>query len=423
MPLTTTNDITQQQALKELEHRILVGPAGAVSNFGDYHLHSVFQPIYSISHRRPIGYEALVRANDLNSNSISPARLFAGCQSMDQIVHLDRLCRATHILNFPWEKSNDVWLFLNVEPNVILNGKNFGPFFSEFLKANDIPPEQIVIEILEGVIQDETQLASAVDYYKNLGCLIAIDDFGAGHSNFQRIWELSPHLVKLDRHMIVRATKNKNARRTLPQLVELMHESGSMVVIEGIETEDQALLAVESNVDFVQGYLFGRPQFHTLAPPWQAFSNICDRLKNRTNNEDSQYQLTLNGYKRTMQGVMHRLEAGEKVSSASSELLEHDQVERCYLLDSHGRQIGHNLIPSERSIDHDLRFSPLARTKDAVWTRREYFRNAIERPRQIQVTKPYLSISGSNMCVTMSVAFPVISDLQVFCCDLILQEP
>ena len=90
------------------------------------------------------------------------------------------------------------------------------------------------------------------------GFLVAVDDFGAGHSNLDRLLTLRPDIVKLDRSLI-HAHQPDLRESVMPKLVSLLHEAGMLVVAEGIETEEDLLLAARSGVDFVQGFLFGQP--------------------------------------------------------------------------------------------------------------------------------------------------------------------
>ncbi len=100
---------------------------------------------------------------------------------------------------------------------------------------------------------------------RQMGFLIALDDFGAGHSNFDRVWSIKPDIVKLDRSLVAGLAQDRSRQRVVAQMVSLLHECGSLVLMEGVETHDEALVALESDVDFVQGYYFGRPQPEVLA--------------------------------------------------------------------------------------------------------------------------------------------------------------
>lgn len=177
---------------------------------------------------------------------------------------LDRLCRALHLCTYQAVGPQNSWLFLNVKPAVVLHGRTYGIFFADLLERHRFPAHRVVVEILEDSILDEPQLAEAVGYYRGLGCLVAIDDFGCGHSNFERIWALSPDIVKLDRSILVQATAKSKVRCVLPGLVSLLHEAVSLVVMEAIVTEDEALIAMDADADFVQGCYFGRRRTRTV---------------------------------------------------------------------------------------------------------------------------------------------------------------
>jgi EAL domain-containing protein (putative c-di-GMP-specific phosphodiesterase class I) len=74
--------------------------------------------------------------------------------------------------------------------------------FFDLLNHFNIPAERVVVEIIEDHCSENTKLLEKCNYYKSMGSLIAIDDFSAGHSNFERIWNLRPDIVKLDRSIL-----------------------------------------------------------------------------------------------------------------------------------------------------------------------------------------------------------------------------
>ena len=129
-----------------------------------------------------------------------------------------------------------------------------------------------MLEIIESRIEESDRLVEAVAAYQQRGYRVAIDDFGCQHSNFDRLWQLSPDVVKLDRSLIVQSEINPRARKILPKLVDIIHDLGAQVVCEGIETPDQHALAASVGVDLVQGFYYGRPhpelmrQSHALEP-------------------------------------------------------------------------------------------------------------------------------------------------------------
>ena len=66
--------------------------------------------------------------------------------------------------------------------------------------------------------------------------MIAVDDFGAGHANIDRLWRLEPDIVKLDRSLLRDASQTRQARALYPRLVAMLQEIGALVVAEGWKT-------------------------------------------------------------------------------------------------------------------------------------------------------------------------------------------
>lgn len=240
----------------------------AVGRFDDLHLHSAFQPLFEADTMRPMAYEALLRAQDGAKGPISPAEAFAYPATSEEIIYFDRLCRMVHVVNFVRQAGQHDYLFLNVDGRQLLNvgGGDHGSAFESLLKFCGLKPTQVVLEIVESRIDDLGRLVEAVSDYQQRGYRVAIDDFGCQDSNFDRLWQLSPDFVKLDRSLVVQSMVNPRARLIFPKLVEIIHDLGAQVVCEGIETTAQHDLAVSSGVDLLQGYYYAKPHSSLLRP-------------------------------------------------------------------------------------------------------------------------------------------------------------
>jgi EAL domain-containing protein (putative c-di-GMP-specific phosphodiesterase class I) len=407
--------------LDHIDAAIDIGSDGsATGRFKHLTARSAFQPILSLAHRRPVGYEGLLRAHAPDGSPVPPLDAFRLAENEVETTFLDRLCRAVHLRNFIALPDDTSWLFININPKVVVDGRLHGSFFSELLQRHGFPAHRVVVEIVEEAIRDEALLADAVSYYKELGCLVAIDDFGAGHSNFDRIWRIEPHIVKFDRSVSVQAAANPRVRRVLPNLVNLIHEAGSLALMEGIETETEALIAMDADVDFAQGYFFARPAETSLdeAHCHALFGGLCDKFKHFVNDEAQEHRQRLASYLSGFRQAAGFLESGLALEEACGQLLKQPRVQCCYLLGEEGRQVGANLDSTNLTSHLDLRFIPLADAHGANWARRQYFRQAMNHPGRMQVSNPYLSIATSKMCVTLSVTVPAGNTLQVLCCDL-----
>jgi len=241
---------------------LLCDDAGVRGRYSELHLRSVFQPILDAATLEPRAHEALLRAKLEDGGEVSPQAVFHRPSQADEVVFLDRLCRTVHALNFSIQADPGDVLYLNVDGRHLthIEGGTHGRTFENLLQHCGLVPGQIVLEILESNITDEQRLAEAVAAYRQRGYRIAIDDFGCSHSNFDRLWKLTPDIVKLDRGLLLEADANPRARIILPKLVEMLHDLGALVVCEGIETHGQHKLASDAGVDLVQGFLYARPQ-------------------------------------------------------------------------------------------------------------------------------------------------------------------
>lgn len=404
-----------------INSRVGTSVAGSVTGlFRDFTVASAFQPIFSLSHRSPVGYEALCRPSDAGGLSVSPLALFGQVKDESDNVLLDRLCRAVHVQNFSGF-SDKSWIFLNVNPLVTVLGKNYGSFFKEMLEKNGISPSQVVVEILEKGIYDESILSAAVNYYKNLGCLIAIDDFGASHSNFDRIWNIQPDIVKFDRSIIVQAETSHIVRKALPNLVGLIQELGCIALMEGIETEQQALIAIDSNVDLVQGYYFGYPR--SVLVDQTEDDNLLPELRDKhtlfSETIRTRYRDAVDLCLAEFKAVLQTIKIGREQREQSCEkLLALPGVTRVYFLDEGGYQIGDNILKNELPEYSDPRYKPLSEAVGANWSRRYYFRQAMLNPEKVQITRPYRSLTGKNQCITISALADTPDGKLVACMDL-----
>jgi EAL domain-containing protein (putative c-di-GMP-specific phosphodiesterase class I) len=380
-------------------------------------LSSAYQPIISLNHRRIVGYEALIRAHDRCGQTVSPLALFERPKTIEDTIELDRLCRLLHGFNFSQHEVRNEWLFLNVNPEVISHGHRYGKFFTQMLEDSAIAPSQVVIEVLENRVTDEIQLTESVDYYRQIGCLLAIDDFGAGHSNIDRVLRLEPEIVKLDRSLLTNSSIK--ARRILGNLVSLLHEAGCLVVLEGIETLDETLLAFDVDADLVQGFFFSTPDAelkHTL--PASFFPRLDQARKQHQQNLTRFQRGVISPYHLIFEQAISDYTNGTALSLAAQGLLQAEGVQRLYLLDEKGNLIGNNLYPHPMLEQLRPQMAPMHDSSGANFGNRHYFQRALENPQQTQTTRPYLSTTGAELCITLSRRVERNGIIEVLCCDL-----
>jgi hypothetical protein len=190
--------------------------------------------------------------------------------------------------------------------------------------------------------------------------------------------------------------------------------------MEGIETESEALMAMDNDSDFVKGYYFASPAGSLPAGEKSRalFDQLWVDLREITVPKVALHRREVGPHINAIGHAARLIESGLSLTDAASGFLDLDGAERCYLLDSEGRQIGESRVNPRHITIADPRFDPVADAQGANWSRRFYFRRALEHPGKVQVTRPYLSIAGANQCITVSIGSLVHGEMRVLCGDV-----
>ena len=375
-------------------HRILSEGGRAVARHGRYTLASAFQPVVSPALMRAVGVEALLRVSDERGEHCTQAFL----ERLDTLDLVDtcRVARALHVLNAPTLPNGNEWLFLNLAPESIRLRKLDAQTVAQELSALDLPPARIVFEIVERAGLDDGELRAFVEEYRAAGFRIAIDDFGAGASNYDRVLGIQPDIIKLDRSLIANASASTRARRLFPHIVALLREAGSLVLVEGIETEEQAQIAIDADAELLQGYFFARPE---PAPAVDTFRKRLSLLMG-TGTAPVRGRTDVGRFRSRFLDTWTAFRDGRPIELIAQDIAE-PEITRLYVIDAKGYQVGDTALTRGATRGHT---HPLSNAQGACWARRHYFQRAMEQPGRIQVTRPYLSLTEQRLCVTWSCA-------------------
>jgi diguanylate cyclase (GGDEF)-like protein/PAS domain S-box-containing protein len=136
------------------------------------------------------------------------------------------------------------------------------------LRANGNVAERLVVEITEtAAIQDVDDARGFVSRVKDLGCRIAIDDFGAGHTSFRNLRRLGVDIVKIDGAFVQNIVKSDDDRAFVQTMIDLARRLGLETVAEWVQDEEAAALLAGWGCDYLQGSLIG---LASTARPWLA---------------------------------------------------------------------------------------------------------------------------------------------------------
>jgi EAL domain-containing protein (putative c-di-GMP-specific phosphodiesterase class I) len=226
------------------------------------------QPVVSTQTHRPVFYEALMRMHT-EAGEIKPAADFVvGAEEQNYIHEID--CRALQLAIQLLEQHRAFDLSVNISSLTTAD-------FTWIRMLDELAPDRrmahrLIVEITEtAAIHDINRTLAFVDALRDFGCRIAIDDYGAGHTNFTNLNLIAPNIVKIDQSYIARHAE-PNARAFIEAVVDLGQTLSFETVAEGVETEASAVALTEMGATYLQGYLFGAPEV-----PQTALSGIADQ--------------------------------------------------------------------------------------------------------------------------------------------------
>ncbi len=217
---------------------------------------SYFQPIVSNDTKEIVKYESLVRLVDEDEKIISP------------FVFLDIAKKGKYyaqITNMVLENSfnalskTDKSITINISALDIEKPSTKKKIF-ELLDKHKDSASRIVFELLEDEdVRDIDEISKFIVEVKAYGVRIAIDDFGAGYSNFERLLKYQPDILKIDGSLIKNIETDAYSLSVVKTIVSFAKEQHIEMVAEYIENENIFNILKDLGVEYSQGYYFGKP--------------------------------------------------------------------------------------------------------------------------------------------------------------------
>ena len=206
-----------------------------------------------------VKYEALVRIIDFENgkkNIIYPDDFLpiAMKSGLYMSVAKQMLTQALSLF-----ATRDEKISVNFLPNDFFNASIMDTFMELLNKFES--PQKIVVEITEQEgVDDFDRLVKVVKHLRNLGVLIAIDDFGSGYANYAHILKIKPDYLKIDGSLIKNILTDEESKILVKSIIRFAQDLGIKTIAEYIENEEIYKLLKEYGVDEFQGYHFGRPK-------------------------------------------------------------------------------------------------------------------------------------------------------------------
>lgn len=271
--------LRKKQITRQLHHAV---------NHGFEGFETYYQPIVDTKTRRLVGAEALMRFSMPERCEDGETKKEAVCvgedgHDADEKVHWERISPVEFIplleetgLIIPagkwmlhqaistcsrWQKYiPNFRININLSYVQVMKSRVLTEILTA-LRLYGLEPSAVGIDLTEsGYLDTNTHFQKLWDGLKKNGVLVILDDFGTGYSNLHCLGDLRPNYIKIDRSFTLKALNNQYEHDLMTQIITMTHKLDLTICVEGIETEDEFAKISELDPDYIQGFLFGKPQ-------------------------------------------------------------------------------------------------------------------------------------------------------------------
>ncbi len=357
-----------------------------------------FQPFIDTATGRIAGVEALGRLRQADGRLQSVGPLFTDPRTPGVTLRrLDRQIR-DNALSRLHEAPEDWFLSLNISPRWI-NRLRPGQALPSLKQIHNhgVDPRRIVFEITE-LGGDIRRLAEVVARYREAGARIAIDDFGAGYSQLDRVLALQPDILKLDMRLFQEAAKGGPSSDVVRALAQMAEKTGCWIIAEGVETEAQLSFALECGSRYVQGYLFAQAQLDWFAT--DAFVPHFARLRATYVQQKLAERGCIMQLRQQLAELMKILQAWADTQAPLGDLPQLQAFPwllRFYQCDRHGTQLTPNFEWRQGAWQTDSRYL------GHNWSWRPYFYHLLAEgweERRLTLSSTYRDATTNQYCLT-----------------------
>ncbi len=215
-----------------------------------------YQPLFD-RQRKVLGAEALVRWRHPRLGDVSPRHFIDVAESSGLIeqlgdIVLQHACR----LGAAWPERT---VAVNISPAQLRN-PSFAGRVMDLLTISGMRPQDLEVEITEGILLDDQETASAtLRALRRAGVRVALDDFGTGYSSLNYLKRYPVDRIKIDRSFVAQLGSSAVSDAIVQAMVTLAHAMNIEVTAEGVETEEQQVILTAMNCNTFQGYLLSGP--------------------------------------------------------------------------------------------------------------------------------------------------------------------
>lgn len=223
-------------------------------------LRLAYQSVHSLDSGRVVSVEALLRWTDGDLGALSPVEVVDVAEGAGLAVALGEhvMALALHDAATWWSPDRQVPVMVNLSAQQVCEPSLVGSA-TGLLARHALPGRALVVEVTEtAVLQDARMAATVLQQLREEGVQVYLDDFGTGWSTLERMSDLPLDGIKLDRAFVERV-EERAGLAAVHSAVALARSLGVPLVVEGVETAEQARTLAAAGVELVQGFRYARP--------------------------------------------------------------------------------------------------------------------------------------------------------------------
>jgi diguanylate cyclase (GGDEF)-like protein len=234
-----------------------------VAALHDKRLVFAYQPIVSARTREAVHHECLLRMIRLDGSVVSAGLFIPAAEQLGLVRLVDRHALEMTIARL--HENPNVSLAVNVS-GTTAGDPSWLQSFINYVRANHTVASRVTVELTEtAALQDFEESARFISSLRELGCRVAIDDFGAGYTSFRNLQMLRVDMVKIDGSYIRDLSASPDNQIFVRTLVDLAKNFNLKTVAEWVGSDEDAALLESFGVDYFQGFHLGEPK---LDPDW-----------------------------------------------------------------------------------------------------------------------------------------------------------
>lgn len=231
------------------------------NNLNDERVLCYAQPIFSVNENSFRTAEALMRLS-LDGTIIYPDK-FIPLAEKNHCIHtltmimINKVCQT--IKEFESKYDFDA-ITVNCSSSELSNRDLFDELMN-IINTNGIRPQHIRLELTESAIFDDFNMViNNMEKFNKSGIKFYLDDFGTGYSNLERIIGCPFYTIKFDKSLLYKSIDNSAVSDIVSHLTSVFKKQGFVLLIEGVENDEQADYSINKGFDYIQGYKYAKPQ-------------------------------------------------------------------------------------------------------------------------------------------------------------------